>query len=311
MTRVLVTGVTGKSGLFFYENLRKNVDKLSDYEFDFVVRDTVKAERLLDAVGLNQKLCVGSLADRYFIDSLFEGGVDTLLHIAGIGYSEELLDTAVKANVKRLILVHTTGIYSKYKSAGEGYRRTESKIDEMVKGKNISLTYLRPTMIYGNVHDANVVIFMKMVDKLRIFPVVDGARYELQPVWCGDLGKAYFQVLMHPQTATKRNYNLSGGKPIMLLDMFKVMAKYIGVRNTYISVPFPIAYGLAWLLFLSTFGKMDFREKVQRLVEPRTFDHTDATQDFGYNPITFEEGVKSEVDEYLVLRNKKMNSDGI
>lgn len=74
MTRVLVTGVTGKSGLFFYENLRKNVDKLSDYEFDFVVRDTVKAERLLDAVGLNQKLCVGSLADRYFIDSLFEGG---------------------------------------------------------------------------------------------------------------------------------------------------------------------------------------------------------------------------------------------
>ena len=89
------------------------------------------------------------------------------------------------------------------------------------------------------------------------------------------------------------------------------MAKYIGVRNTYISVPFPIAYGLAWLLFLSTFGKMDFREKVQRLVEPRTFDHTDATQDFGYNPITFEEGVKSEVDEYLVLRNKKMNSDGI
>ena len=139
---------------------------LSDYEFDFVVRDTVKAERLLDAVGLNQKLCVGSLADRYFIDSLFEGGVDTLLHIAGIGYSEELVDTAVKANVKRLILVHTTGIYSKYKSAGEGYRRTESKIDEMVKGKNISLTYLRPTMIYGNVHDANVVIFMKMVDKL-------------------------------------------------------------------------------------------------------------------------------------------------
>lgn len=222
-----------------------------------------------------------------------------------------MVDTAVKANVKRLILVHTTGIYSKYKSAGEGYRRTESKIDEMVKGKNISLTYLRPTMIYGNVHDANVVIFMKMVDKLRIFPVVVGARYELQPVWCGDLGKAYYQVLMHPQTATKRNYNLSGGKPIMLLDMFKVMAKYIGVRNTYISVPFPIAYGLAWLLFLSTFGKMDFREKVQRLVEPRTFDHTDATQDFGYNPITFEEGVKSEVDEYLVLRNKKMNSDGI
>lgn len=307
MTKVLVTGVTGKSGLFFYEELRKNVEKLGDYEFLFVVRDKAKAERLLDAKGLNQTLCVGSLSDRGFVNSLFEtgeGGVKILLHIASIGYSEGLAEAAVKANVKRLILVHTTGIYSKYKAAGEGYRQIEQQIDAMVDGKGIRLTYLRPTMIYGNVRDANVVIFMKMVDKLRIFPVVNGAKYELQPVWCGDLGKAYYQVLMHPETAIKRNYNLSGGKPIMLIDMFKVMAKYLGVKNTYISVPFPIAYGLAWLLYLATCGKKDFREKVQRLVEPRTFDHSDATNDFGYNPVGFEEGVKREVDEYLALRDK-------
>lgn len=215
-----------------------------------------------------------------------------------------MVAAAVKANVKRLILVHTTGIYSKYKSAGEGYRQIERKIDDIVKGTDVLLTYLRPTMIYGNVRDANVVIFMKMVDKLRLFPVVNGAKYELQPVWCGDLGKAYYQVLMHPETATRRSYILSGGRPIMLIDMFKVMAKYLGVKNTYISVPFPIAYGLAWLLYLATCGKKDFREKVQRLVEPRTFDHSDATNDFGYNPVSFEEGVKREVDEYLALRDK-------
>ena len=231
-------------------------------------------------------------------------GGKILLHIASIGYSEQLVATAVKANVKRLILVHTTGIYSKYKAAGEGYRQIERKIDDIVKGSDVLLTYLRPTMIYGNVRDANVVIFMKMVDKLRLFPVVNGAKYELQPVWCGDLGKAYYQVLMHPETAIKRNYNLSGGKPIMLIDMFKVMAKYLGVKNTYISVPFPIAYTMAWLLYITTFGKKDFREKVQRLVEPRTFEHTDATNDFGYNPVTFEEGVKREADEYQALRNK-------
>lgn len=215
-----------------------------------------------------------------------------------------LVEAAVRVGVKRLILVHTTGIYSKYKAAGEGYRQIEKKVEQLVEGKDIQLTYLRPTMIYGNVHDANVVIFMKMVDKLRIFPVVNGAKYELQPVWCGDLGKAYYQVLMNPETATKRNYNLSGGQPIMLLDMFKVMAKYLGVKNTFISVPFPIAYGLAWMLYLVTIGKKDFREKVQRLVEPRTFDHTDATRDFGYEPVNFEDGVKGEIMEYLTLRNK-------
>ena len=306
MTRVIVTGVTGKSGLFFYEELRKNVAQLKDYHFDFIVRNKEKAEKLLDADGLNQTLHIGSLSDKKFVDDVFKiGGVNTLLHIASIGYSETLVDVAAKAGVKRLILVHTTGIYSKYKAAGEGYRQIEKKVEQLIKGKNIQLTYLRPTMIYGNVRDANVVIFMKMVDKLRVFPVVNGAKYELQPVWCGDLGKAYYQVLMNPETATKRNYNLSGGRPIMLLDMFKVMAGYLGVKNTFVSVPFPIAYGLAWMLYLVSIGEKDFREKVQRLVEPRTFDHSDAARDFGYSPVSFEVGVKSEIEEYKALRNKK------
>lgn len=227
-----------------------------------------------------------------------------MLHIASISLSEQLVKAAVHSGVKRLILVHTTGIYSKYKAAGENYRQIEARIEQMIEGKGIQLTYLRPTMIYGNLRDGNVSIFMRMVDKLRVFPVVNGANYELQPVWCGDLGKAYYQVLMHPDTATKKGYNLSGGRPILLRDMFRVMAQQLGVKNTFVSVPFPLAYGLAWLLYLATFGTKDFREKVQRLVEPRTFDHSDATQDFGYAPVPFEEGVKCEVEEYLSLHRK-------
>ena len=174
----------------------------------------------------------------------------------------------------------------------------------MIEGKDVALTYLRPTMIYGNIHDGNVVIFMKMVDKLRLFPVVDHAKYALQPVLCGDLGKAYYQVLTHPDTATKRGYNLSGGRPILLIDMFKVMAKYLGVKNTFVSVPFTIAYAMAWVLYLLTFTKVDLREKVQRLVEPRVFSFEDAAADFGYNPVPFEEGVKAEVEAYLAARKK-------
>ena len=69
-----MTGVTGKSGLFFYEELRKNVEKLRDYEFNFIVRDKDKAERLLNAKGLNQKLWIGSLGDNVLISRLLQGG---------------------------------------------------------------------------------------------------------------------------------------------------------------------------------------------------------------------------------------------
>lgn len=74
MKRILVTGVTGKSGKFFYEELRKNVDLLKDYHFDFIVRDKEKAEQLLDADGLNQTLHIGSLSDRKFVDNVIGGG---------------------------------------------------------------------------------------------------------------------------------------------------------------------------------------------------------------------------------------------
>lgn len=74
MKRILVTGATGKSGLFFYEELRKNVEKLRDYEFNFIVRDKDKAERLLNAKGLNQKLWIGSLDDNVLISRSLQGG---------------------------------------------------------------------------------------------------------------------------------------------------------------------------------------------------------------------------------------------
>lgn len=41
------------------------------------------------------------------------------------------------------------------------------------------------------------------------------------------------------------------------------------------------------------------REKVQRLCEPRVYDHDDATRDFGYNPRMFRIGIVDEVKEYL------------
>ena len=74
MKKILVTGVTGKSGLFFYEELRKNAKFLSDYQFDFIVRDEEKANKLLTANGLNQSLKVGSLNDENFVNKTISGG---------------------------------------------------------------------------------------------------------------------------------------------------------------------------------------------------------------------------------------------
>ena len=197
-----------------------------------------------------------------------------------------------------MILVHTTGIYSKYKAAGEEYRHIDAYVEEKCRENNIILTILRPTMIYGNIHDGNVVKFIAMVDKFPIMPVVRDARYELQPVHYKDLGKAYFDVLMNEESTAWKNYNLSGGEVIQLRDMLSVIGANLGKKVKFISCPFWFAYSGAWILYLFSLGKIDYRERVQRLCEPRVYDHEKATKDFNYKPRTFREGIVDEVKEY-------------
>ncbi|MEA4888150.1 MAG: nucleoside-diphosphate sugar epimerase [Clostridiaceae bacterium] len=194
--------------------------------------------------------------------------------------------------------------FSKYKKAAKPYIDLEKWINELAKTKSITVTILRPTMIYGTLDDKNVSTFIRMVDKLRLFPVINGAKYELQPVHARDLGEAYYSVLKHPETTAGKSYNCSGGSPIMLIEMLKIISDYLGKRTKFISVPFWFAYSGAWVLYLITLTKIDYREKVQRMIEPRVFDHTAATIDFGYTPVEFAAGVRDEVAQYLNRKGK-------
>jgi nucleoside-diphosphate-sugar epimerase len=240
----------------------------------------------------------GDLRDEEFVNLIMEN-VGTILHIAGIHTSLNIVRSAVKKNIKRIILVHTTGIYSKYKSANKEYLSIEHEIYSLIKDKGINLTILRPTMIYGSINDNNIIIFIKMVDKLHFFPVVNHANYFLKPVHEKDLGEAYYQVLINEESTKNKSYNLSGKNPILLIDIFKTIGVYLGKKNIFVSIPFPVALCGGWIIYIISIGRIDYREKIQRLVEQRVFDHSEATKDFGFSPIEFKEGIKEEVEEYL------------
>lgn len=301
MKKVLVlTGVTGKSGGALAEIIGNNLDKVNEMFPDgirTIVRETSNTKRLDDSIPNIQKT-IGNLTDPIALQAAFTDA-DTLIHVAGIHWSREVVRAAADCHIRRLILVHTTGIYSKYKAAGEEYRQIDDFVYQTCKDKGIVLTILRPTMIYGNTSDRNVITFIKMVDKLPIMPVVNGARYELQPVHYEDLGDAYYKVLMNEESTANKVFILSGGAPILLRDMLKEIGNNLGKDVKFISCPFWLAYSGAWMVYGLTLKKKDYREKVQRLCEPRTFSYDDAAKAFGYSPRTFQEGVKNEVIQYL------------
>ena len=305
-----ITGITGKSGRAFAYNLSQNADKIKEM-FPGGIRLLLHKERPNDKEILSEfdvELRYGELDDSRFLDESLLG-VDTMIHIAGIHWSREVATAAAGNFIRRMIMVHTTGIYSKYKEAGEEYRNIDEFVYMMCKSKNIILTILRPTMIYGTISDKNVASFIKMVDKFPIMPVVNNAEYELQPVHFMDLGKAYYDVLVSEEITGGHDYILSGGEEITLRDMLSEMGAYLAKRMRFFSVPFPIAYGGAWFVYLVSICKIDFREKVQRLCEPRVYPHEEATRDFGYCPRTFRSAIADEVAEYIKHRDGVKNSN--
>ena len=67
--------------------------------------------------------------------------MDVIFHIVNIRKSINIINAAIKNNVKWVILVHTTGIYSKYKSASKEYIDIENKISNLIKIKISKLQY--------------------------------------------------------------------------------------------------------------------------------------------------------------------------
>lgn len=307
MRKILVlTGSTGKkSGGALTENIGKNLEQVKKLFPDgirTIVRETSDT-KILDRWIPEAEKYVGDLEDISVLKEAFRDA-DTVVHVAGIHWSRKVAEAAAFCKVRRLIMVHTTGIYSKYKAAGEEYRLTDDFVCKTCRDNHILLTILRPTMIYGNTTDMNVIKFISMVDKFPVMPVVSGARYALQPVHYKDLGDAYYAVLIHEESTVNRDFILSGGEPILLRDMFTEIGKNLGKKVRFISCPFWLAYAGAWGLYLVTLKKKDYRERVQRLCEPRVYPHDEAAAAFGYAPRNFSEGIVDEVKQYKELSHQ-------
>lgn len=84
-----------------------------------------------------------------------------------------------------------------------------------------------------------------------------------------------------------------------MIDMFNMISNKLRKKTVFVSVPLDFGVFLARIFKVLTLGKIDYIEKVQRMREDRSYPHEDATRDFGYDPMTFVEGHKMEVDEYV------------
>ena len=169
---------------------------------------------------------------------------------------------------------------------------------EKAKGK-VDITILRPTMIYGDICDYNISKFIKMIDKMRIYPLIGGGKAKIQPVHAKDLGKAYYKVLINEEKTRNKDYNLSGEAPISIKELLKMISNKLNKKTIFIPIPLWISVFLAYIIKIISIGKIDIVEKVLRMAENRDFENEAAKKDFGYTTTNFEKGLEREINQYI------------
>lgn len=290
---LLVTGITGHTGRYFLQEL---VKKNYKGPIRCIVRENSNVE-LLKRSGLDIEIVAGDLNDANFTNEIMKD-IHTVMHIYNIHHSPSIIQAGIDNKITRAILVHTTGIYSEFKDASIEYIKIESEVLGIAKQSRLNLTILRPTMIYGDMCDHNMSKFIKMINKMKIYPLIDSGKGLIQPVNARDLGQAYYNVLMNPELTSNKQYNLSGDKPISIKVALSMISNKLNKKTLFIPVSLKLSSYAASVIKILSLGKIDIVEKVLRMGENRAYSHELATKDFNYTPMDFEKGIEIEINEF-------------
>ncbi|MGB7595205.1 MAG: hypothetical protein WBL80_06545 [Erysipelotrichaceae bacterium] len=292
-----ITAVSGHSAYYFLKDLE-------EIGYQGKIRGIKRASsdiRQLDGLKLDIDYVDADFADLNSMTDALQG-VDTLLHIAPNTLSHKVADAAIAAGVNWMISVQTTGKFSGFKSAAELYLKIDEEL--LSKQDKIKLTVVYPTMIYGSRMDKNISRLIGYIDTHVFFPIFGAGNNLMRPVAGSDLAKAYLQILNHPVETQGKEYVLSGAQPIKYRDMLKLVAKNLKRHTIFIPIPLNLSIFLARIYNTLFKRALISVEQVQRMQEDKAYPHDAATRDFGYDPMTFEEGIRIECEEYKKRRNK-------
>lgn len=276
---ILVTGATGYTGPFVVEALLRAEERVRA-----LVRRTSDAGIVQRA---GAEVVVGDLEDeRFVLDAL--DGAEAVVGVSHIRHAPTLVRACTVRGVTRGVFFSSTRLISKVPS---------STVQEVIAGETavieskLHFTLLRPTMIYGPGDDRNVSRIRRHVQTHRFIPVFGSGERLQQPVFVRDVAQAVPRVLCRASTIRK-TYVLAGPRPISYVDMIDAVAAAAGRWIVKVYLPIWASAWAAGVYERFSSAPRITAEQVRRFNEDKVFDIGEARQDFGYDPVPFEEGLR-------------------
>jgi len=279
---ILVTGATGHTGSYLVRHL---VERGSQVRC--LVR-TQEHDRYLPQSGV--EIVRGDFDNPETIRASLDHA-DALVNVAHIKFASMLIPLCKETGVRRALFMSSTRRYTRYPCISA----TEVIEGEAALRKSgLDYTILRPSMIYGGPRDNNMTKLVAQVKTRRIFPLFGSGKNLIQPVFVLDLVEAMIHCLEHPDTIG-REYILAGPLPMTYRQCLDIIARQLDKKPLFLPVPLGLCIFAAKVYEKMTNKPRITAEQVQRFGEDKAFDIELAQKEIGFNPRSFEEGIRMKL----------------
>jgi uncharacterized protein YbjT (DUF2867 family) len=215
-------------------------------------------------------------------------GAQACLHLAPIRFAPSVVEACRRAGVERLICLSSTRRLTRFPCESS---RAVIRGELAVEDSGLGWTILRPSMIYGGSRDNNMERLVRHFRRASLFPLVRGGRQLVQPVFVWDVVGAIEAALARP-AAIGRAYTLAGPEAFSFRRMVEIAAQAAGRRAVFVPAPYGLALAGAWMAERLLRRPPVTVEQVRRFLEDKAFDIRAAKRDLGFDPISFEEGMR-------------------
>ena len=221
---------------------------------------------------------------------------DTVVHVAGIMFLPQLLPLMRTSAVRQLVVVGTTGVFSRFKSASQEYLHDEELLRSfLAEHPAVRCVVVRPTMIYGHAGDRNVSVLLSWFRRHSVFPMFGDGHALIQPVYDADVASAVVAAVRQ-RCEPAGFYNVSGRAPLMYRQFIETIAAAVGTKPSFVHLPVRASAAL----FETTHRlvpRFHFNgEQVWRTTDDRAFDWSAAGAAFGFAPHSFEDGLRLQLE---------------
>jgi hypothetical protein len=221
---------------------------------------------------------------------------DTVVHVAGIMFLPQLLPLMQASAARQLVVVGTTGVFSRFKSASQEYILDEELLRSfLTENPTVRCVVLRPTMIYGNPASHNVSVLLSWFGRHSVFPMFGDGHALIQPVYDADVASAIVAaVRQHCEPAGF--YNVSGRTPLTYRQFIEAIAAAVGTTPHFVHLPVRASAALFEMAHRLVPRFRFNGEQVWRTTDARAFDWSAAGDAFGFAPRSFEDGLRLQLE---------------